>query len=264
MIKTVKGNIVKEEYPNISSFLNTNQQRRKYQAFGYSFESACKHEGLSSAEEADKAILFYSKDIEKFQGEISKVKTRVQKRVVNRAGVQGYHPIVPNAILGLPNSMVHQTRVPLKTKVVQVNIETAYPWNTEESEVYQYFAKVLGYLQEVEAKGYRVDLNLFTVFAEEGNWKKTAYCCKIKLKDSHQPLCLEKMVFSLTHSAMLRVFLFNWYETLKDPSPLHIPGYGKALYHWEERERKGVLELFHLSAEKYVYLGSNYEEIIGL
>lgn len=138
--------------------------------------------------------------------------------------VAGFQPIIPNAIMGLPNSMINSSLAPIKTKVIDIYYEMTCAAYTESKDLIKAGQKMLGVIMELEAKGYR-----FNIYCTQGYYEQGTGCdmlC-VKVKSANQPIDLKRMSFPLTHTAFFRGLGFEWYS--KFPRGTFRIGYGHAI-----------------------------------
>lgn len=148
------------------------------------------------------------------------------KRFKSFNDVVGYQPIIPNAIMGLLNSMVNSSLKPIKTKVIDVYYEMTVSAYTDSSDLIKAGQKMLGVIMELEAQGYR-----FNLYCTQGYYDTRNGCdmvC-IKVKSASQPMDLKRMSFPISHTAFFRGIGFDWYS--KFPKGTYRVGYGHAISH---------------------------------
>ena len=139
------------------------------------------------------------------------IKTNVTRsKAIPSTGIVGYAPCVPNAIIGLPNSMITTQRTPSKVKAVSLTYSVGVncSWNTEE--ITKAGIAALNVVNDLELQGYRVALNVEILSAGKGN---EDLCACVKVKDWRQPMDLKKLAFTIANPSMLRRFGFRWLET---------------------------------------------------
>lgn len=146
------------------------------------------------------------------------------KRFKSFNDVAGYAPIIPNAIMGLPNSMVNSAMKPIKTKVLDVYYEMTCPAYRRAKELIEAGQKMLGVILEMEAQGYR-----FNLYCTQGYYSPSTGCDMVcvKVKSASQPMDLKRMSFPIAHTAFFRGIGFDWYS--KFPKGTYRPGYGRAI-----------------------------------
>lgn len=169
-------------------------------------------EGLDNMRKADKSVSVCSKS----------------NKAVPTASVIGYTPHVPNAIAGIPCSMISHKRVVMKTKMLSV----VYDMTASHYEKADDFVKagrvLLSFIEMVELKGYRVKLDMM-LSACKNSEKSVAL---IKVKDFRQPVNPLKLSYMMLHPSFLRRQGLKWIETNPDLTDRGFrDGYGTALYH---------------------------------
>lgn len=146
------------------------------------------------------------------------------KRFQTYQDVAGFQPIIPNAIMGLPNAMINSRMRPIKTKVLNVYYEMTVTAGYGADELLDAGKKLLGVIIEMEAQGYR-----FNLYCTQGYYSRNKgmdMLC-VKVKSANQPLDLKRMSFPLTHPAFFRGVGFDWYS--KFPKGTFRPAYGTSI-----------------------------------
>lgn len=240
-LKTKLGrNVIVESFKSFSEMVETNETRESN--FGYNREIEGRDFDFKSYEEAKAWLFNYDKHLNKFKTafkNVDKNKTVEVKKTVNRVGVAGFQPLIPNALMGLPNSMIRTDVVSKKSKIINVMIDATYKWSTKGYEVAEKFSKALAYLAGLEKQGFRVRLTLMFVFGE-GRSSDQIHVAKVNLKSENQPIDLKRLMFPLTNLGSFRLFGWDWYERL--PKAEQIGGYGQAVYHWNQVKQNDLLE----------------------
>jgi len=184
---------------------------------------------------------------EGYQPTVEKMKTglksRLQgqgKRISFHNDIVGYSPIVPLAILGVPNSMINSKMKPIKAKVIDVYYNMTAGWMIDSNDIIDAGCKILGAIMSLEQQGYRFNLYACQNYYEYGK----CYMLKVKVKDAMQPIDLKRISFPLTHTGFFRVIGFDWYS--KCPEAKYISGYGRSIDYDFDRVRmtKASKELF--------------------
>lgn len=137
-------------------------------------------------------------------------RTEIRNRRHVETNVVGYCPHVPNAILGLPNSMILTKTQPQKVKAVSIVVDVTENCGTNAEEFVNSGVTVLSAINSLELRGYRVNLKVAFFNGEANNQKATAI---VSVKDYREHLDLQKLCFPLCHPSMLRRFGFRWLET---------------------------------------------------
>lgn len=149
------------------------------------------------------------KEIAQFSHVVTKEATAQRVRPYNH--VVGYVPNVPNAILGLPESMINTTRVPQKVKTVQIVHNMGVNCGIDANDILKAGITTLKLVNILEAKGIRVRFDCICYSGMQGN--ERAFC-KVKLKDWRQPLDLRKVAFPIAHPSFFRRIGFRFLETV--------------------------------------------------
>ena len=146
------------------------------------------------------------------------------KRISFHNDIVGYAPVVPLAILGVPNSMINSTMKRIKAKVVDVYYDMSASCGTSSDDIIKAGVKLLSAIVELENAGYR--FNLYAVQSYSNERDCDMLC--IKVKDAQQPLDLKRVSFPLAHTGFFRVIGFDWYS--RCPKAKYRFGYGCNLY----------------------------------
>lgn len=140
------------------------------------------------------------------------IKTNVtMEKIRPRNSVVGYAPHVPNAIRGIPESMISTERTPQKVKAVTIIYSSDANAGLSQADFLKAGAVILKIINDLELKGYRVRL-----VHEFCAAKKNQECIvgRVTLKDWRQPLDLKKLTFPLANAAMIRRFGFRFTEVI--------------------------------------------------
>lgn len=125
----------------------------------------------------------------------------------------GFAPHVPNAIMGLPNSMIRTETTPMKTKIVRIVYKMSMNAGVSAKEIMDSGLLVLKLAHALEKKGLRVRIDVSPKFSDASDERVCALVC---IKDWRQPLDLKKVAFPIAHPSMFRRFGFKWMETAPD------------------------------------------------
>ena len=154
------------------------------------------------------------------------------------ATVVGFAPHVPNAILGLPNSMIHTERTPMKAKVVRIIYNMAMNCNTDAKDIMNAGLTVLKIAYSLERKGFRVRIDVNPKMCRSSG--ETA-CALVCVKDWRQHIDIKKVAFPVAHPSMFRRLGFRWLESTPNLSVKGFTcGYGQSIE--DENEAQKVLK----------------------
>lgn len=261
-VKEVKGQkFIIEEYGNFRELVLT-LESREHNFDSDAIRNLSSWNGVSTYEEAEDLLLHGWDDEEKLNTINKRVrnlqKEQERKRVAFVADIQGFAPIVPNAIIGIPQSMINTTVKPKKSKVITIITDGGYSASTDINEILEYGAKLTSKIMNLEKQGYRVRLEYVDYYCERNG--NTNHTLKVLLKSENQPFDIKRMMFPLAHPAMLRVISFEWYRKL--PEAEHFWGYGIPLNKMDYDRRKFLQEnTVDMSKSYFVSLGDNIDEV---
>ena len=163
----------------------------------------------------------YQPVVDKMKSSVKFTAGGIKKRTQFFNSVEGFAPIVPNAIISLPNSMVTSRTKPIKTKVLDVYYEMTCSSGVESRDLIAAGTKLLSAIMEMEAQGYR--FNLYVVQDYYAPGEGCDMLC-LRVKTASQPFDLKRMSFTMAHTAFFRGIGFEWYE--KFPKGTYRYGYG--------------------------------------
>lgn len=166
------------------------------------------------------------KKVEDFQKKQTIKGGTVQKRTL-RSSVCGFAPVVPHAIMGLPNAMLSFRNQPISTKIIDIFVNNSYDCIVEQDSMISVGLTVAKIIRNYELNNIRVNLYAGSVCSEERKGKNQSFGFSVKLKDSGAPLNMAKIVFPLINPAFLRRISFKHMETVeKEILPDFRIGYG--------------------------------------
>lgn len=141
----------------------------------------------------------------------------------NTISVQGYQPIVPLYLNGIPANMISRKMQPMKQKVITLNKSVTYGSDTPRAVIIAESIKALAIIKKLEKQNYRCNLNIIlgTETSDKG------YTIKVRIKSANERLNINKLSFPLVHPSMLRRLFFRFIETYPGvPSSFRV-GYGR-------------------------------------
>lgn len=124
--------------------------------------------------------------------------------------VQGFLPVVPLAIKGIPQSMIDLRIRPLKAKVLDIYYDITANSDKDPEDFIKAGQVLLGTVLALERQGYK--FNLYAVQSYQGTCgrERTVDFLCAKIKSSNSPFDLKRMSFPLAHPAYFRVIGFDW------------------------------------------------------
>lgn len=210
-------NVIKEHFDSIHQMLSVIESRSNNSVMmgkHSSENNGKKFTGTNSYKEARR--LFengYTEILPRIKQGVSAnyKKSQTALRRTIRTGVVGYAPHVPNAIMGLPNSMIYMDKVPQKTKTVSIVASITENCNVEAEEFVKSGITAISVVNALELRGYRCEVKVDFFDGEEGDEMTFA---TVKVKDYREHMDLQKLCFPLAHPSMFRRFGFKWLETV--------------------------------------------------
>lgn len=162
----------------------------------------------------------YVDNVKEIQKSIKKGIYGVEKRIKFKNDVQGFAPVVPLAILGVPQSMINTEAKLIKTKVIDLVYDMTCPAYVDTKDMIKAGIAFLEVISKLEMQGYRINLKSVQCYTSN----EEAYILSVNIKNSRQPLDLKRISFPTMHTAFFRVIGFDWYS--KTPRAKCLPGYG--------------------------------------
>lgn len=144
--------------------------------------------------------------IEKTRGYIQALNPLSPKMV--KYGIAGATPNVPRAIAGaILNMRVPEKKASMKKKTITIVYNMCESGYTDKAMVSNKAAVVAALIDEIEAKGFACEVIACATTSTREFRCLTSVC----VKDSNQPVDVNRLAFSLGHSAMFRgLFFADW------------------------------------------------------
>lgn len=226
-----KGNVVKEHFTSIHQMLNAVNNRPNNDVMKNKHSSTKEGDAdWTGTENWEEAVdLFengYTEILPKIKAGVAagiKKTEMIQKRRTS-TGVVGYAAHVPNAIMGLPNSMIYTQATPQKIKAISITYCITQNSGTEAEEFIDSGIAVLNVINRLELNGCRVNLKIMYYCAEcDGEYAFGT----VDVKDYREHMDLQKLCFPVAHPSMFRRFGFKWLETCSGITKGWGWGYGR-------------------------------------
>lgn len=233
-------NVVFERFDTVNGLVNTLNARPNNKIFGSKKESVTSNEnftGTKTYEEASELLATgWDEPLGKIKKSLDKVnymgsgsKPRPQNAIV------GYVPNVPNALRGLPESMITIRRIPQKVRAITIYYSPDANCFVTKKTFIECGIKILSVINKLEAEGIRVTLYSTLYCATYGD--EFAFC-PVKLKDFRDKLDLKKICFPIAHASWLRRIGFKWIETCSGLTQSGWPsGYGRAVMDKDDKNK---------------------------
>lgn len=147
----------------------------------------------------------------------------------------GFAPCVAAYLQGNPNQMYRRTPIQKPTKpIIKVGINVTASAATKANQLVNLGAAWMSVVQELEAKGYRCEVEVFCLGGSyEQNTKKKRdanwFDAAIKIKQPDQPFNPVACAFMMAHPAAFRRIMFKLAETKEEWTEYCEYGYGSCL-----------------------------------
>lgn len=230
--------IIYEHFDSLGQYLDTIQVRKVNRVFsGHSLHSEDRDYSFTlteSYEEANElARTGYKEGLDKLKAANSKARhTGSAQKALPVTSVVGFAPHVPNAITGVPCSMITTQKVEQKAKVISILYYMGGACHVNAKEFVEAGKNILNVIYTLELQGYRVALNVLTNFCESDE----RALCSVQIKHWRQPSNPLKISYPLIHPSFFRRHGFRWLETQPELTVRDFTcGYGRPLDNTEGR-----------------------------
>lgn len=225
-----------EQFDNCREIVQVCKNRPRANGFGKChFEEGYRcdkdFEGISKMSEAfDMMNNGWCEKVDALKDSIKNVQQKMASEKISelKSDIVGFVPIVPNALMGLPNSMLNTNVRPKKNKVINILYGLDFSCYVSTNDILKAGLKVMSHIMRLEAQGFRVRLTAFQSYNPRDN--RFQHILTVRCKSEDQPLDAQRVMFPMFHPAMFRSIGFGWYETL--PESTYISGYGTPIYHY--------------------------------
>lgn len=240
--KDLKGDkqlILYETFQEFEKMMNADKVNGRNRDSRSGSSSFC---GTRNWEHAEELRMYGDRDsagmINKFSPQLKNIMEKVVKeKTKNYNDVVGFQPIVPNAIMNLPMSMINQKRVAKKGKIISLYCDMGVYAGIDKDQLAYRGALILSVIDAYEKQGYRVEL--LTGVSSKGAGNKT-YGFVLPIKKSGQPLNLLKTAYYIVNPSFLRRTYFQFCESVPDIGDI-TSDYGRQR---DDSERKKHLQEF--------------------
>lgn len=181
-------------------------------------------------QEADNLLLYGDKKLQKKIEEAGvcttrlKLKSMQSKRQIYSA-VCGVAPNVPNAIAGIPTSMINVREIRQKQKVLNICYSCSCSGGVSAQTIIETAAQFISACMLIEASGIRTNIYLSEI-SQDG---QTTAAFLVRIKSASQPFDVLKMCYPLAHPSMLRRHFFKAMEVTEGVPDSFVDSYGWAV-----------------------------------
>lgn len=218
-MKTIKNDIVSAEtFNSVTEFISVISKRTPNKAFtSYGCkESETNPESFCGTKNWDEAqdLLKHgykegTKDLLNCKTSVKVITPTRQKQIF--ADVTGFSPIVPNAIIGLPNSMLNKRDKIKPSRVINIILDIAVSGTTDKEIFLKAGKNIYSFIKSIEATGTKVNLSVMdNMYIKR---VKRFVCLFVKIKDSKQAINPQLISYPIIHPSFFRRHVFRWVET---------------------------------------------------
>lgn len=226
----IRKNIINtfESITNFSQYLKTGKTQVKFEGRERSqTQGEVSFFHTENYEQANNLFLYGDSELQKKIEDAGVKHTRLKlKGMANKrqiySAVVGVAPNVPNAIAGIPTSMINVRQVQQKQRVLNLCFTCSTSGGTGTQTIINTSAQFISALMLIEASGTRVNLYL----AECSFADSTYVTFLVKIKSASQPFNVLKMCYPMAHPSMLRRHFFRAIEVTKGVPVRFTKGYG--------------------------------------
>ena len=217
--------------------------------------------GVKSVEEAKGLLLNgWEKPLEELKVQIDSELRTLENRKKAKAfnDVCGYAPIIPNALMRLPNSMINTRVERVASRVLRFLISIDRACNVSTDEIIRKMSKTLAYIASLERSGkYRCRIEvLFAAFGGlHRNGNKYSTSCSVLVKSENQLFDAKRLCYPVINPSMLRLLMFGWNESLPlEHSDYYVCGYGTSFECWDGESKKAFIDAINENNENVICL----------
>ena len=196
--------------------------------------------------------------VEKIKNELKKFSIQVERdrnKIIK--SIAGFAPCVPNAIRGVPKSMLAVKTVPKKQRVVKLVINNTIKWSIGSEQLMKSGVLFLKLALLLEKCGIKTEILIVPKLSE---CQGRVYGCSVKIKDYRQSFNILKMAYPIAHTSLFRRHGFRWWEVIDSELPSEATEYGCSLVYLKDYEKKEVLHKLNFDAKDTIYLDFNDAE----
>lgn len=230
-----KGTFITETFNGVHEFLNVIGKREPNKVFkGQSLSSEENDYDFTMTNDYAESEELMGAGYKEGLNNLNKCKTVKINHTTNirknipQTGIVGYAPHVPNAIAGVPQSMISSQRIEQKAKVLTIVYDCGAHAKVKAERFVTAGRHMLDLVQMLELQGYRVRVDIQEAFCTH----KEKAICRITVKNHRQPINPLKISYLMLHPSFFRRQGFKWLETVPElTNDSFIDAYGRPLFY---------------------------------
>ena len=131
----------------------------------------------------------------------------------------GVLPCIPAYAAGTPESMMFPVEIERQTRIARICVNISASASVSPDAIIQRGAAIVALIDRLQIEGWRIELSV----VDQSNHGNDTSSYRIVVKQSQEPIDMDRISFALAHPSMLRRVLFRIHETV---FPRYDPGYG--------------------------------------
>lgn len=238
--QTREVTLIQEQFDSFEELLRTCDKRKNNGGYNRNYRDDETFIGVNTYEEAANMLRYgYAPNIQEVRTKINKTINTVTSKngIAFRNDVVGFAPNVPNAIMGVPQSMISMKRVPKRAKVIHMIVDIGVLGKKTAEQVNSWGIKLIEKIISLEMSGYRIRLEYLKCISNDQN--NNYFLVRVLMKNEFNPFDLKRMSFPLSHVAMQRAIVWDWLERIPDErAKRYFYSYGQSLSCNEAKSRR--------------------------
>lgn len=221
-MKTIRRkDAVIEEFNSVSEFVHLAETREENEYFKsrmYHLASKTNGRSFTGTNDYEEATELLRHGYKKGLKGLMETKTKLTQRENAprprlHADVVGFAPIVPNAIIGLPKSMIRREKIVQKAPVLNIIYDVTICGASDKKVLFEGGKNLLVLVKAIEADGYRVNLKVGYISSADRDKGQKYVSGLVTIKNAGQTLNPLLVSYPLTHPSFFRRHMFRWVET---------------------------------------------------
>lgn len=266
-----KGMFITETFNGVNEFLNVIGKREPNKVFkGEKLNSEHSSSEFTMTKDYAESVELMTTGYKEGLNDLKKCKgtavhhTGNVRKHIPQAGIVGYAPHVPNAIAGVPQSMISSQKIEQRAKVLTIVYDCGADCSVKAKSFVKAGRNILDLVMMLELQGYRVRVDIQEAFC---TYTERAIC-RITVKNHRQPINPLKISYLILHPSFFRRQGFKWLETVPELTNTSFQGgYGRPLRFQIDKQGASTDEIrAHLKRHKLLEDGTfftNFYEAVN-
>ena len=260
----------KEEFGSIFELMNTLKERPNNKFMRNEHDSQKISDsgwsGTKTYEEAESLLIYgYNDPVKNIKSNLIKNKELVSKmynlipKPIATNQVVGFVPNVPNALMGLPKSMISVEKINRKKKTISIIYATGGSVGITSETLENAGAALVSAINLIELAGIQTKLSVGFI---PSIYNKQIIFPTVNIKNFNERFNLQKICFPMIHTSMFRRIGFKYLETCPGMEEDFSCGYGRPASLEEIKDCLKEKDTYIINREWITDHGNNIEEIL--